>query len=48
MRPDPHSYADADQPQTSTIDLDLRADFQRQLDELRLVSAHEMPQAAVW
>ncbi|HTO99121.1 MAG TPA: M1 family metallopeptidase [Myxococcales bacterium] len=31
MRPDPHSYADAAQPQTQSIDLDLRADFQNQV-----------------
>jgi len=31
MRPDPHSYADAAQPQTQSIDLDLRADFQDQV-----------------
>ncbi len=33
MRPDPHSYADLDQPRTSSIDLALRADFDRRVLE---------------
>jgi leukotriene-A4 hydrolase len=33
MRPDPHSYAEADQPQTRSIDLALRADFDRRVLE---------------
>jgi len=33
MRLDPHSYADTDQPQTRSIDLTLRADFDRRVLE---------------
>ncbi len=33
MRLDPHSYADTDQPQTRSIDLTLRADFERRVLE---------------
>lgn len=33
MRPDPHSFADTDQPQTRSIDLALRADFPRRVLE---------------
>jgi leukotriene-A4 hydrolase len=33
MRPDPHSYADTDQPQTRSIELALRADFPRRVLE---------------
>ena len=33
MRLDPHSYADADQPQTRSIDLALRVDFDRRVLE---------------
>ncbi|HEY4730555.1 MAG TPA: M1 family peptidase, partial [Myxococcales bacterium] len=33
MRLDPHSYADTAQPQTRSIDLTLRADFDRRVLE---------------
>jgi leukotriene-A4 hydrolase len=33
MRPDPHSFADTEQPQTRSIDLALRADFVRRVLE---------------
>ena len=33
MRPDPHSFADTEQPQTRSIDLALRADFLRRVLE---------------
>src|SRR5689334_14684844 len=43
MRLDPHSYADSDQPQTRSIDLDLRADFAAKVLEGEVVLRFAAP-----
>jgi leukotriene-A4 hydrolase len=43
MRLDPHSYADTDQPQTRSIDLELQADFDRRVLQGRIALHFRAP-----